>query len=102
MPPGRHPLPREFITQHQRARIIAALAEETVDQGYRACTVADIPRPARIARNPFHENFSSKQDCFFAPSECAVKEPLQRVVDAASKVDSCPARVNAGLAAFLH
>jgi AcrR family transcriptional regulator len=102
MPPGRHPLPREFITQHQRARIIAALAEETVEKSYRAVTVADIVRRAGIARNTFYENFSSKEDCFLAASEFAVKEALRRVVDAASKVDAWPARVNAGLAAFLH
>ena len=102
MPPGRHPLPREFITQHQRARIIAALAEETVEKGYRAVTVADIVRRAGIARNTFYENFSSKEDCFLAASEFAVKEALRRVVDAASRVDSWPARVNSGLAAFLH
>lgn len=101
-PPGRHPLPREFITQHQRARIIAALAEETVEKGYRAVTVADIVRRAGIARNTFYENFSSKEDCFLAASEFAVKEALRRVVDAASKVDSWPDRVNAGLGAFLH
>ncbi|MEX0973509.1 MAG: TetR/AcrR family transcriptional regulator [Solirubrobacterales bacterium] len=102
MPPGRHPLPREFIARHQRARIIAALAEETVEKGYRAVTVADIVRRAGIARNTFYENFSSKEDCFLAASEYAVKEALQRVVDAASRVDSWPARVNAGLGAFLH
>ena len=102
MPPGRHPLPREFITQHQRARIIAALAEETVEKGYRSVTVADIVRQAGIARNTFYENFSSKEDCFLAASEYAVKEALQRVVDAASRVDAWPQRVNAGLDAFLH
>ncbi|HEX2097256.1 MAG TPA: helix-turn-helix domain-containing protein [Solirubrobacterales bacterium] len=99
--PGRHALPREFIAQHQRARIIAALAEETVDKGYRSVTVADIVRRAGIARNTFYENFSSKEDCFLAASEFAVKEALRRVVDAASKVDTWPARVNVGLAAFL-
>jgi AcrR family transcriptional regulator len=101
MPPGRHPLSREFIAQHQRARIIAALAEETMAKGYRAITVADIVRRAGIARNTFYENFSSKEDCFLAASEFAVTEALGRVVEAASKFESWPARVNAGLAAFL-
>ena len=102
MLPGRQPLSREFITQHQRARIIAALAAETVEKGYRAVTVADIVRRAGIARNTFYENFSSKEDCFLAASDYAVNEALQRVVDAASKIDSWPDRVGAGLAAFLH
>ena len=100
--PGRHQLSREFITQHQRARIIPALAEETAAQGYRAVTVADIVRRAGIARNTFYDNFSSKEDCFLATQDFAVEEALRRVVEAATKVDSWPARVDAGLAAFLH
>lgn len=100
-PPGRHSLSREFIAQHQRARIIAALAEETVEKGYRAVTVADIVRRAGIARNTFYENFSSKEDCFLAASEFGVTEALSQVLDATGKVEGWPARVNAGIAAFL-
>jgi AcrR family transcriptional regulator len=101
-PPGRHPLPKEFIAQHQRARIISALATETVAQGYRAVTVADIVRRAGIARNTFYENFGSKEECFLAASEFAVGEVLRQVVDAAEEVESWPRRVNRGLAAFLR
>jgi AcrR family transcriptional regulator len=100
-PPGRHPLPKEFIAQHQRARIISALAEVTAAKGYRAVTVADIVRGAGIARNTFYENFASKEDCFLAASEFAYEEALRRVVTAAEAVDTWPARVNLGLAAFL-
>lgn len=100
-PPGRQQLSREFITQHQRARIIAALAEETVTRGYRAVTVADIVRRAGIARNTFYENFSSKQDCFLATQDYAVEEALRRVVDAATEVESWQERVQVGLSAFL-
>jgi AcrR family transcriptional regulator len=82
--------------------VIAALAEETAEKGYRAVTVADIVRRAGIARNTFYENFSSKEDCFLAASEFAFEEALRRVVEAAEKVDSWPARVNLGLAAFLN
>jgi len=101
-PPGRHPLSKEFIAQHQRARITSALAEETVDKGYRAVTVADIVRRAGIARNTFYDNFASKEACFLAASDFAVEESLRRVVEAAGKVESWPGRVNAGLAAFLR
>jgi AcrR family transcriptional regulator len=100
-PPGRQPLSREFIAQHQRARIIAALAEETVARGYRAVTVADIVRRAGIARNTFYENFSSKEDCFLAAQDYAIEEALRRVLTAAGEVESWQGRVDAGLAAFL-
>jgi AcrR family transcriptional regulator len=100
--PGGHSLSREFIVEHQRARIVAALAEETVEKGYRAVTVSDIVRRAGIARNTFYENFSSKEDCFLSASEYAVDSALARVVDAGGKADDWPAMISTGIAAFLH
>ncbi len=100
--PGKHSLSREFIVEHQRARIIAALAEETVEKGYRAVTVSDIVRRAGIARNTFYENFSSKEDCFLSASEYAVESALDRVAAAAAKVDVWPEKIAAGIAAFLR
>jgi len=100
--PGRQQLPREFIAQHQRARIITALAEETAQQGYRAVTVADIVRRAGIARNTFYENFSSKEECFLATQEFAMSAALERVVEAAGSLEEWPFRVRAGLGAFLE
>jgi AcrR family transcriptional regulator len=102
LPPGRQQLSREFISRHQRARIISALAEEIVAKGYRAVTVADIVRRAGIARNTFYENYSSKEDCFLAAQDFAVAEALRRVLDAATPVESWQARVDAGLSAFLQ
>lgn len=100
-PPGRQQLSRDFIAKHQRARIINALAEETMEKGYRAVTVADIVSRAGIARNTFYDNFSSKEDCFLAAQEFAAGEVLRRVVDAAASVESWQARVHAGMEAFL-
>lgn len=100
-PPGRQQLSREFVVRHQRARILAALADEVAAQGYRAVTVADIVRRAGIARNTFYDNYSSKEECFLAAQDFAVEEALRRVVEAASEVDSWPGRVQAGLDAFL-
>jgi AcrR family transcriptional regulator len=94
-------LPREFIAQHQRARIIGALAEETFERGYQQVTVADIVRRAGTARNTFYENFRSKEDCFLATQEFAMSGALERVVDAAGELQNWPQRVRAGLTAFL-
>lgn len=100
-PPGRQRLSREFIARHQRARIVTALAEETMARGYRAVTVADIVRRAGIARNTFYDNFASKEDCFLATQDFAVEESLRRVVDAAAEEEGWEARLAAGLGAFL-
>lgn len=94
-------MPREFIAQHQRARIIGALAEETFEQGYQQVTVADIVRRAGTARNTFYENFRSKEDCFLATQEYAMSAALERVVEAAGALQGWPQRVRAGLTAFI-
>lgn len=99
--PGQQALSREFIARHQRARIIAALAEETTEKGYRAVTVAHIVKRAGIARNTFYENFGSKEDCFLAAQEYAMSAALERVVNAAGEIDDWARRVRAGLTAFL-
>ena len=99
--PGRQALPREFIAQHQRARIVAALAQETAEKGYRAVTVAHIVKRAGIARNTFYENFGSKEECFLAAQEFAMTAALERVVAAAGEIEEWPWRVHAGLTAFL-
>jgi AcrR family transcriptional regulator len=99
--PGRQQLSREFIAQHQRARIIRALALEVSEKGYRAVTVADIVKRAGIARNTFYENFGSKEDCFLAAQKFAMSTALGRVVEAAGEIDEWPYRVEAGLGAFL-
>lgn len=93
---------REFIAQHQRARIINALALEVSEKGYRGVTVADIVKRAGIARNTFYENFGSKEDCFLAAQKFAMSAALGRVVEAAGEIDNWPYRVQAGLAAFLR
>lgn len=99
--PGRQQLSREFIAQHQRARIIVALALESSEQGYQQVTVADIVSRAGIARNTFYENFRSKEDCFLATQEYAMNGALERVVAAAGELDDWADRIRAGLTAFL-
>lgn len=100
--PGQHQLSREFIAQHQRARIVSALALEVSEKGYRGVTVADIVKRAGIARNTFYENFGSKEDCFLAAQQFAMSTALSRVVEAAGEIDDWPHQVEAGLAAFLR
>lgn len=99
--PGRQPLPPEFLARHKRAKIFAALAQETADKGYRAVTIAAIVRRAGISRKTFYANFGSKEDCFLAAQEQAMSVALERVVEAAGAFESWPQRVRAGLAAFL-
>jgi len=82
-------------------RIIQGLAVEASEKGYRAVTIADVVKRAKIARNTFYENFSSKEDCFLAAQQYAMSTALERVVTAAGEIDSWPQQVKSGLTAFL-
>jgi AcrR family transcriptional regulator len=70
--------------------------------GYRQVSVADIVKAAAIARGRFYENFSSKEDCFFALYDATTKATLESVGDAcAATVEEFPERVGAGIGALL-
>lgn len=66
MPPGRHLVPRDFVTQNQRERMLLATAELVAERGYQKTTIELIAKTARVALSTFYEQFSSKEDCFLA------------------------------------
>lgn len=100
--PGMERLSREFVVRHQRSRIIAALAMEVVEKGYREVTVAGIVKRAGVARNTFYENFASKEECFLAASDHAGQQAMQWVVEAVRQSPpDWPTQVRDGIGAFL-
>lgn len=102
MRPGREVLSREFVVHHQRTRMIHALAEEVVENGYRDVTVAGIVKRAGVARNTFYESFANKEECFLAASDLAGEEAMRRVAEALKGVPpDWPERIRAGIGAFL-
>jgi AcrR family transcriptional regulator len=48
-----------------------AMAEATAERGYAETSVADVLARARVSRETFYQQFSSKQDCFIAAYEQA-------------------------------
>ena len=61
LPAGRHGLPREFIVQNQRERIVTALVDTVAERGYNATTVANITKAASVSRRTFYEHFADKE-----------------------------------------
>ena len=86
-PPARQQL-GQFVAQHQRARIVLALAEEIVEHGYRDVTVTGIVKRAGVARNTFYGNFANKEECFLAASDLAGQEAMRHVADAVERYSS--------------
>ncbi len=101
LPPGRHGLPREFVTHNQRERLIAGLAEAIAEFGYAGTTIAHITRSAAVSRRTFYEHFNSKDECFVAAYETVMSELRERVSAAIVERVVWAEGVKAGIAAML-
>ena len=66
LPPGRHGLPREFVTSNQRTRLITGMAWAFAERGYNATTVAHITKAALVSRRTFYEHFADKETAALA------------------------------------
>jgi AcrR family transcriptional regulator len=101
LPAGRHGLPREFIVQNQRERIITALVDTVAERGYNATTVAHITKAASVSRRTFYEHFADKEACFLAAYEMVADHIRNSMRAAADSFEEWPQQVRAALATML-
>jgi AcrR family transcriptional regulator len=66
LPPGRHGLPRTFVAENQRERLLNGVVEAVAEHGYNATTISAITKAAKISRRTFYEYFEGKENCFLA------------------------------------
>ena len=69
LPRGRHRLSRDEVVRSQRERLQRALAAAMAEHGYAETSVAAVLRGARVSRETFYEQFTSKEDCFMSVFE---------------------------------
>lgn len=101
LPPGRHGLPRTYVAENQRERLLNGVVEAVAEHGYEATTIARIVEAAKISRRTFYEYFSGKEDCFlaaYAMVDAHVRDSMLAVPGAS---EPWPNRVRARLAALL-
>src|SRR5680860_230170 len=101
LPPGRHGLPREFVTHNQREWLIAGIAEAIDENGYSGTTIAHITRAAAVSRRTFYEHFPGKDECFVAAYDTVMEELRGRVSAAFEDEDEWPHAIKSGIRAML-
>jgi AcrR family transcriptional regulator len=101
LPPGRHGLPRVFVAENQRERLLDGVVEAVAENGWNATTIAAITAAAKISRRTFYEYFEGKQDCFLAAYEMIEAHVLDSMLAAPGAAEPWPDRVRARLAALL-
>jgi AcrR family transcriptional regulator len=101
LPAGRHGFSREQVAHNQRERLIAGLATAVAEKGYRAATITDITKRARVSRRVFYENFEGKEDCFQAAFEVVVEHVRELAIEAIADVGEWPEKAVAAARAAL-
>jgi len=66
LPPGQHQIPRDFVFQNQRERLLIATAELVAERGFQRTTIEAIVKAAKVSSITFYEHFESKEECFLA------------------------------------
>jgi AcrR family transcriptional regulator len=101
LPGGHHGLSREQILESQRERLLAAMAHEVSARGYRATTITEVVKFAKVSTRDFYELFGSKEECFLAAFD-AVHDHLTELITAATATEAdWPNQVIAALRAAL-
>ena len=101
LPPGRHGLPREFVVQNQRDRLVAGIIAAVATSGYHDATISEIAAAAGVSRRTFYTYFSSKEECFLATYDVIAKHLAAAAADAAIPDQPWPERVRAKIGAAL-
>lgn len=101
LPAGRHGFSREQVAHNQRERLIAGLATAVAEKGYRAVTITDITKEARVSRRVFYENFEGKDECFLAAFEVVVGHIRELAGEATAGIDDWPHQAVAAARAVL-
>jgi AcrR family transcriptional regulator len=102
LPSGRHDLPRQFIVQNQRERIIDATASIVAEKGLASLTIPEIAKRASVSHQTFYEMYPTKDDAFLGAQKIGMHQALLVTAQAydAHKED-WPRGVAAGLHALL-
>lgn len=100
-PAGRHRLPPEVRTEHQRERILDAATAVFAERGYQGTTIDDIVAVAKVGVGSFYELFDGKPGCFVQAYERIVADARKRISAAVPAEAEWPQQACAALRALL-
>jgi AcrR family transcriptional regulator len=102
LPRGPHKLPREVVTDHQRQRLLAAVAQAVAEEGYAGMNVEHVLVLAGVSRTTFYENFDNKRECVLAAHEQAFSRLSGELVGACAGESEWAAKLVAAIGAAVE
>jgi len=87
LPPGRHGIPANLVVEHQRLRLIAAMAEALAEHGYAAITTTHVSERANVSTSTFYKHFGNLWDCALAAYVATADRLCERIEAACSECE---------------
>lgn len=84
-----------------RTRLLEALLESIIEDGYQNTTVADIVRRAKTSRRTFYEYFDSREQCFVALLSSVTAQQARGIVGAVDRSAPWQAQVRQAVEAWI-
>jgi AcrR family transcriptional regulator len=98
---GGDALPRERVSEVQRARMLMAARQVVAQEGYARMSVERVVARAGVSRKTFYDLFENREDCFIAAFDDAVAHAARGVTEAYASHTGWRERMRAALAALL-
>src|SRR5689334_13445871 len=87
----------ERVSDFQRARLLAAMAQVCIEHGAAGATVARVVDCAGVSRRTFYDLFDDREDCFLATLDEALARIANRVLPAYERAGRWPERIRMAL-----
>jgi AcrR family transcriptional regulator len=101
LPRGRHGIPNGLVVEHQRLRLLAAMAEALGEHGYAAVTTTHVSERANVSTSTFYKHFGNLWDCLLAAYVAAADRLCETIEAACAEAEPDSDRVLAGVEASL-
>ncbi len=94
-------MPIAASAEENVTRLLEGLAAAVAEKGYRATTIADIVRHARVSKRTFYEHFPDKERCFLAAYRAASNQTLAAIAAAVDPSRPWQEQTRAAMRAYL-
>jgi AcrR family transcriptional regulator len=102
LPVGRHRLPRAFIEENHRSRIVAAAIDVFSERGFQGTSIEQLVKGAGVSRNTFYALYEEKAACFVSARQIVIEWLEAEALRSAEGEDEWPGKVRAATARVLE
>lgn len=101
LPPGRHGIAANLVVEHQRRRLLAAMAEALAEHGYAGVTTTQVSELANVSTSTFYKHFGNLWDCVLAAYVASADQLCEEIDAACAARDLRSAPLEVGIDAAL-